>query len=71
MRILIVNFFYSPCSNAHSFRWTQLAEYWAKQGKTVEVITGRYQDEPDYQLINNVFVTRIDGLNLLVMRVIR
>lgn len=39
MNILIVTYFYSPIIDAHSYRWSQIAQLWAKQGHAVEVVT--------------------------------
>ena len=59
MRILIVNFFYYPSAEAHSFRWQQLAEYWAKKDMQVEVITMGYEGLPKYKIEKNVHITRV------------
>ncbi|MGE6565651.1 glycosyltransferase [Pseudomonas hunanensis] len=39
MNILIVNYHYPPMVGAHAYRWAQLAEFWAKQGHSVTVLT--------------------------------
>ena len=59
MRILIINFYYYPSSEAHSFRWTELAEYWAKKDMQVEVITMNYKGQPRYNIEKKVQVKRV------------
>ena len=64
LKILIVNFFYSPSSEAHAFRWTELAEYWAGKGLDVEVLTVGYEGKPRIEVLNKVKVTTDNELNV-------
>lgn len=59
MKVLIVNFYYSPTIDAHAYRWTQIAEYWAKCGFTVEVITGKVHGSPSTESQSGVKVRRV------------
>ena len=38
MRILIITYSYYPHLSARSFRWTSIANYWAKQGIEIDVV---------------------------------
>ena len=59
MNVLIVNFYYAPTIDAHAYRWTQIAEYWAKCGFTVEVITGKVEGSPSTATESGVKVRRV------------
>lgn len=59
MRVLIVNYYYPPLIDAHAYRWEQIAQYWAKSGHQVEVITGRVHGAPDCRPESGVDVTRV------------
>ena len=56
---MIVNYYYPPLIDAHAYRWEQIAQYWAKSGHQVEVITGRVHGVPDYRPESGVHVTRV------------
>lgn len=59
MRVLIVNYYYPPLIDAHAYRWEQIAQYWAKSGHQVELVTGRVRGIPDRRLESGVDVTRV------------
>lgn len=59
MRVLIVNYYYPPLIDAHAYRWEQIAQYWAKGGHQVEVITGRVYGVSDCLQESGVHVTRV------------
>jgi glycosyltransferase involved in cell wall biosynthesis len=59
MKILIVNYFYPPVIDAHSYRWEQIAKYWVKSGHHVEVITGTVHDMPVSSIESGVHVSRV------------
>lgn len=59
MKILIVNYFYPPVIDAHSYRWEQIAKYWVKNGHHVEVITGSVHDAPVSSIESGVHVSRV------------
>ncbi len=58
MRILILNYFYAPITNAHVYRWKQVAEFLSEQGHEVSVITSRVVGCPEAERINGVNVFR-------------
>jgi glycosyltransferase involved in cell wall biosynthesis len=61
VRILIISYSYAPVINPRAFRWTALAEFWARQGHEIDVITvwspGRERSESR----NGVTVHRVGG----------
>jgi glycosyltransferase involved in cell wall biosynthesis len=57
-RILIVTFSYAPMSNARAFRWTALAEAWARQGHQVAVVCAWLPGTPRRERRNGVDVYR-------------
>lgn len=59
MRILIVNYYYPPLIDAHAYRWEQIAQYWAKNGHQVEVITGKVRGSSNRGQESGVHVTRV------------
>lgn len=58
MKILIVNHYFTPTVGAHVYRWEQIARYWAGQGHSVSVVTGRVADSPDRELLEGVHIVR-------------
>lgn len=62
MRVLIVNYYYPPLIDAHAYRWEQIAQYWAKSGHQVEVITGRIRGVPDHRSESGVDVVRVGAI---------
>jgi Glycosyltransferase Family 4 len=59
MNILILNFYHAPTTDAHSYRWTQIARHYAKQGHNVDLLTGRVDGSPDKELLCGVQVKRL------------
>lgn len=59
MRIVIVSHGYAPALNARAFRWAALAEYWAKRGHDVHVVTVRLQGAAADSIVNGVNVHRV------------
>ena len=45
-KVLIISFQYWPALNARAFRWTALAEDWAREGREVHVVCARVPDRP-------------------------
>ena len=41
MKVLIVNYYYPPSTDAHAYRWSEIAKIWVKSGHKVDVITGK------------------------------
>ncbi|MCW6625056.1 hypothetical protein [Yersinia ruckeri] len=39
MKILIINYFYPPVVNAHSYRWHEITKEWIRKGHKVDIIT--------------------------------
>lgn len=63
MNILILNFYYAPTTDAHSYRWTQIARYYAKRGHSVEVITGKVAGSAREETQCGVHVKRLGLIN--------
>ncbi len=59
MKVLIVNYFYAPTIDAHAYRWTQIAQYWAARGFDVEVITGKVKGTSSNAIESGVRVRRV------------
>ena len=59
MKILILNFYHTPTTDAHAYRWSQIACHYAKQGHEVEVITGKIVGAPDVEKLCCVDIKRI------------
>lgn len=59
MRILIINFFYAPVVDAHTYRWEQIARHWVAEGNSVDVITNRVIGCDDQSVDFGVNVTRV------------
>lgn len=62
MKILIINYYYSPDDNAHVYRWKQIAQFWVEDGHEVEVLTGRVRGAPSYNIESRVQVSRVGVL---------
>ena len=58
-KVLIVSFQYWPALNARAFRWTALAEGWAREGREVHVVCARVPDRPVLETQNGVRVHRV------------
>lgn len=44
MKILLVTYFYSPDSNPRSERWSQIVDFWEKEGHSIFVVTASKQN---------------------------
>jgi len=58
-KVLIISFQYWPALNARAFRWTALAEAWARAGREVHVVCARVPDRPVLETLNGVRVHRV------------
>ena len=58
-KVLIISFQYWPALNARAFRWTALAEDWAREGREVHVVCARVPDRPVLETQNGVQVHRV------------
>lgn len=58
MRILIITPYYFPYINPRAHRWTEIAEYWAKEGHEVQVVCSRGRDLPEESASNGVQIHR-------------
>ena len=56
MKVLIVTHFYAPEAAPRAFRWTAIAEHWAREGATVHVITTGRGVRPVLENRNGVIV---------------
>lgn len=59
MNILIINYYYAPTTDAHAYRWMQIAKHYTKQGYFVEVLTGKVANTPREEILDGVKVKRI------------
>jgi len=59
--ILIISHSYTPFINPRAFRWSAIAEYWAQEGKDVDVVCSWLPGLRRYELVNGVEVHRIGG----------
>jgi len=57
-RVLIISFSYWPMLNARAFRWTALAEDWARRGTNVHVVCALTMGRPRHEVVNGVHVHR-------------
>jgi glycosyltransferase involved in cell wall biosynthesis len=60
-RILLISYSYTPGTNPRAFRWTTVAEYWARQGHQVSVISSWMPELPRYEMLNGVHIYRVGG----------
>lgn len=59
MKILIISYYYTPAISPRAFRWTTIAEYWAKKGEHVEVICSWESGLVRSEIINGVHIHRV------------
>ncbi len=57
--VLIVSFSYWPAQNARSFRWTALAEDWARRGMRVDVVCAWVPGAAETETVGGVRVHRV------------
>jgi hypothetical protein len=67
-RILLISYSYTPLTNPRAFRWTTVAEYWARQGHHVDVISSWKPSLPRYEVLNGVNIYRVGGAITEVLR---
>jgi len=58
LHILIVTAWYYPFIHPRPHRWTSIAEFWAKEGHSVHVVTARRKGEPAEGIRNGVHLHR-------------
>lgn len=59
MKILIVNYYYPPTTDAHAYRWAQISQWWARSGHKVDVITGKVHGSNLNTVEDEVNITRV------------
>ena len=59
MRILIISNYFSPGNSPRSLRWTAIAEYWAKNGDEVYVVSKAQNCVKRYEKENQVEIYRV------------
>jgi len=59
LKVLIIAPYYHPYINPRAYRWTQIAEQWAQQGKEVYVLTSKHRDYEEAHNMNKVCVHRV------------
>jgi hypothetical protein len=67
-RILIISHSYKPLLNPRAFRWSAIAEHWASEGATVDIICSPVVGQVSECSINNVNVYRTGSSNLEKIR---
>ena len=68
MKILIISYYYIPAISPRAFRWTIIAEYWAKQGEYIDVICSWEPGLARSEIINKVHVHRVGNTVLKILR---
>ncbi len=59
--MLIICYSYAPVLSPRAFRWSAIAEYWAKQGYRVDVVCSWRPGLPESEIIKNVNIYRTGG----------
>ncbi len=59
MKILIISYSYYPDLNPRAFRWTSIAEYWARKNYDVTVITTSNQNAISEDEIEGIHIVRV------------
>jgi hypothetical protein len=59
MKVLIVNYYYPPTTDAHGYRWAEIAKFWVKSDHKVDVITGKVYGSDLSSIDDGVNVKRI------------
>jgi glycosyltransferase involved in cell wall biosynthesis len=67
-RVLIVSHFYKPATNPRVFRWSAIAEHWAKQGHQIDIISNWMPGLPHNEVVNKVQVYRAGDAITEVLR---
>lgn len=68
MKILIISYYYTPAISPRAFRWTTIAECWAKQGEHVEVICSWEPGLARSEIINGVHIHRVGNATVKMLR---
>jgi glycosyltransferase involved in cell wall biosynthesis len=61
MRILIITHSYAPLISPRAFRWSAIAEYWAKQGHHVDVVCAWRPGLLEREILKGVNIYRTGG----------
>lgn len=67
-KVLVVSYLYWPALTARAFRWTALAENWAREGCEVHVVCARTPDRPALESVNGVQVHRVGSPSIERLR---
>jgi glycosyltransferase involved in cell wall biosynthesis len=67
-RVLIVSHSYSPAITPRAFRWSAIAEHWAKQGHHIDMVSSWMPSLPRYEIVNGVHVYRPGGAITEILR---
>ncbi len=68
MKILIISYYYTPAISPRAFRWTSIAEYWAKQGEQVTVICSCDSNLKRNEIVNGVHIHRTGNTIIKTLR---
>jgi glycosyltransferase involved in cell wall biosynthesis len=61
MNLLIVSYVYAPDRSPRAYRWTALAEYWARQGHRVDIVSAWKQGDDRLERRGGVTIHRVGG----------
>jgi glycosyltransferase involved in cell wall biosynthesis len=61
-KILIISYIYYPIISPRAFRWTAIAEYWARKGHSIDVICAWKPGLSKDEIINEVQLHRVGGI---------
>ncbi len=67
-KVIVVSYLYWPALTARAFRWTALAESWAREGCEVHVVCARTPDRPAFESVNGVQVHRVGSASIERLR---
>lgn len=67
-KVIVVSYLYWPALNARAFRWTALAESWAREGCEVHVVCARTPGRPPFESVNGVQVHRVGSASIERLR---
>lgn len=59
MKVLIVNYYYSPMREPHAYRWEKIAKFWAGEGKSINVISGAVCGAHAREIKDGIRITRV------------
>ena len=67
-KVIVVSYLYWPALTARAFRWTALAESWAREGCEVHVVCARAPGRPAFESVNGVQLHRVGSASIERLR---